>query len=66
LGAISDRPLFQQASFPLPTIDGLAGVTVQASVGGAIVDCILVSISATEVAAILPSSTPIGTGHGHG
>jgi len=25
----------QQASFPLPTTDGLGGVTVQASVGGA-------------------------------
>src|SRR4051812_26689249 len=52
----------QQASFPLPTTDGLAGVTVQASVGGATVDCIMVYVSSTEVGAILPSSTPIGTG----
>jgi len=40
----------QQASFPLPTTDGLAGVTVQASIGGcATVDCILVYVSATEI-----------------
>jgi uncharacterized protein (TIGR03437 family) len=52
----------QQATFPLPTTDGLAGVTVQASVGGATVDCILVYVSSTEVGAILPSATPLGTG----
>ena len=52
----------QQATFPLPTTAGLAGVTVQASVGGATVDCILVYVSATEVGAILPSMTPLGTG----
>jgi uncharacterized protein (TIGR03437 family) len=53
---------FQQATFPLPTTAGLGGVTVQASVGGAIVDGIMVYVSSTEVAAILPSSTPLGTG----
>src|SRR6266849_2958452 len=53
---------FQQATFPLPTTDGLAGVTVQASVGGAIVDGIMVYVASTEVAAILPSLTPLGTG----
>src|SRR5260370_2390573 len=53
---------FQQASFPLPTTDGLGGVTVQASVGGATVDCILVYVAPNEVGAILPSNTPIGTG----
>ncbi len=52
----------QQATFPLPTTAGLAGVTVQASVGGATVDCILVYVSSTEVGAILPSNTPLGTG----
>jgi uncharacterized protein (TIGR03437 family) len=52
----------QQATFPLPTTDGLGGVTVQASVGGATVDCILVYVSSTEVGAILPSMTPLGTG----
>jgi uncharacterized protein (TIGR03437 family) len=52
----------QQASFPLPTTEGLGGVTVQASVGGATVYCIMVYVRATEVGAILPSMTPIGTG----
>src|SRR5260370_26998309 len=52
----------QQASFPLPTTDGLGGVTVQANIGGTAVDCILVYVSSTEVGAILPSSTPLGTG----
>jgi uncharacterized protein (TIGR03437 family) len=51
-----------QAAFPLPTTDGLGGVTVQATVGGATVDCIMVYISAKEVAAILPSATPTGAG----
>jgi uncharacterized protein (TIGR03437 family) len=52
----------QQAAFPLPTTDGLGGVTVQASVGGTNVDCILVYVSAGEVGAILPSGTPTGDG----
>lgn len=52
----------QQASFPLPTTDGLGGVTVQANIGGTAVDCIMVYVSSTEVGAILPSSTPIGSG----
>jgi uncharacterized protein (TIGR03437 family) len=51
-----------QASFPLPTTDGLAGITAQIKVGGATVDGILVYASATEVGVILPSSAPTGTG----
>ena len=53
---------FQQATFPLPTTSGLGGVTVQASVAGAVVDCILVYVKPTEVGFILPSSTPLGDG----
>ncbi len=52
----------QQATFPLPTTAGLGGVTVQASVSGATVDCIMVYVSSTEVGAILPSATPLGSG----
>jgi uncharacterized protein (TIGR03437 family) len=52
----------QQASFPLPTTDGLGGVTVQANIGGTAVDCILVYVSDAEIGAILPSNTPLGTG----
>jgi len=53
---------FQQASFPLPTTAGINGVTVQANIGGAAVNAIMVYEGAAEVAAILPSSTPTGTG----
>jgi uncharacterized protein (TIGR03437 family) len=52
----------QQASFPLPTTDGLGGVTVQVAVGDTTVNCIMVYVTGNEVAAILPSSTPAGTG----
>jgi uncharacterized protein (TIGR03437 family) len=52
----------QQAVFPLPTTGGLGGVTVQAAVGGAVVDCIMVYIKPNEVGAILPSATPLGAG----
>lgn len=59
-GVGPDQP--QQASFPLPTTDGLGGVTVQATVGGLTVDAILVYVSANAVDAILPSNTPLGAG----
>jgi len=39
-----------------------AGVTIQVSVGGATLDAIMVYVAPDEVAAILPSLTPIGTG----
>src|SRR5260370_6853316 len=35
----------QQASFPLPTTDGLGGVTVHANTGGTITHCILSYVS---------------------
>jgi uncharacterized protein (TIGR03437 family) len=52
----------QQAAFPLPSTGGFAGVNVQAQVGGATVDCIMVYVSSTEVGAIMPSGTPLGSG----
>lgn len=52
----------QQATFPLPSGDGLAGVTVQVTVGDVTANAIMVYASPTEVAAILPSNTPTGTG----
>jgi uncharacterized protein (TIGR03437 family) len=52
----------QQATFPLPTTDGLGGVTIQAAVAGAVVDCIMVYVKPNEVGAILPSGTPLGDG----
>jgi uncharacterized protein (TIGR03437 family) len=52
----------QQATFPLPASAGLGGVSIKVAVGGSTVDAIMVYVSANEVDAILPSSTPLGTG----
>lgn len=49
-----------QATFPLPT--NLAGTSVRVSVGGQTIDCYLIYTSAGQVAAILPSRTPVGSG----
>src|SRR3954453_22981688 len=51
-----------QATYPLPTSGGLAGTSVQVTVGETTVDAILVSTSAKAVSAILPSRTPAGDG----
>lgn len=51
----------QTAGFPLPT-DGLGGVAIKVTVGGTTVSAIMVYVSENEVDAILPSSTPPGTG----
>jgi uncharacterized protein (TIGR03437 family) len=51
-----------QATFPLPTDAGLAGVTVTINVAGSTAPAIMVYVSANEVDAILPSGTPLGTG----
>lgn len=51
-----------KASFPLPTGDGLGGVTVQVAVGGNSAAALIVYVSGSEVGAILPSGTPLGTG----
>src|SRR5579864_1903733 len=53
-----DQPL--QASFPLPTTDGLGGVTITVQAGATTVNAIMVYVSAYEVDAILQSSTPLG------
>src|SRR5262249_477643 len=50
----------QQATFPLPTIEGPAGVTMQIASQGAVIDAIMVYVAPNEAAAILPSSTPMG------
>ena len=52
--------LVQASAFPLPT--ELAGTSVQAAVDGVTVDCFLVFTSAGQLAAILPSETPVGEG----
>jgi uncharacterized protein (TIGR03437 family) len=54
--------IVQVTSFPLPTSAGLAGTSIQITINGASVDAIMLYTLATQVAAVLPSSTPIGTG----
>lgn len=54
--------LLQAQSYPLPTTQGLGGTTIQAAVNGVTETCIMIYTSANQVAAILPSATPAGTG----
>lgn len=52
--------LQQINSFPLPL--NLAGTSIKVTVAGTTVDAFLIYTSAAQLAAILPSNTPIGTG----
>ena len=54
--------LQQVQNYPLPTTQGLAGTTVKVTVGSATESCIMVYTSDGQVAAILPSATPVGNG----
>src|SRR5437016_3588461 len=47
-------------SFPLPA--SIGGTSVQVTVGGTTVDAIMYYSLAAQIAAILPSKTPTGTG----
>ncbi len=46
--------------FPIPTQVG--GTSIQATVNGTTVDCLMIYSSAGQVAALLPSKTPVGDG----
>jgi uncharacterized protein (TIGR03437 family) len=54
--------LQQVQAYPLPTTAGLAGTTVQVTVGAITETCIMIYTVSTQVAAILPSVTPVGAG----
>jgi uncharacterized protein (TIGR03437 family) len=54
--------LLQAQKYPLPTTQGLGGTTIQVKVGGVTETCIMVYTSSAQVAALLPSATPTGTG----
>jgi uncharacterized protein (TIGR03437 family) len=54
--------ILQVSSFPLPSSSGLAGTSIQITVNGTSVYAIMLYTLATQVAAVLPSDTPIGTG----
>ena len=49
-------------SFPLPTSQGLAGTSIKVTSGSTTVDAIMIYTTPGQVAAILPSNTPVGTG----
>lgn len=57
---IGPAELAQPSGFPLPT--QLANTSVQVTVAGTTVDCILFFVSRNQIAALLPSRTPEGTG----
>ena len=50
----------QANTFPLPTT--LAGTSIRVTVGSVTVDCIIFYTLGTQVAAMLPSNTPTGSG----
>lgn len=53
----------QVTSYPLPTTQGLSGVTITATVGGVTETCIMIYVyDSIQLAAILPSATPTGAG----
>jgi uncharacterized protein (TIGR03437 family) len=54
--------LTQAPGFPLPTTQGLGGTTVTVTVDGVTETCIMIYTLATQIAAVLPSATPVGTG----
>jgi len=55
-------PATLENSNPYPFPTQVAGTSVRVTVGGASVDCLIVYSSAGQVAAILPSSAPVGSG----
>ena len=54
--------LAQAAALPLPTTAGLSGTSIQVTVGGSTLPAPIVYTSATQVAGVLPSKIPVGTG----
>jgi uncharacterized protein (TIGR03437 family) len=52
--------LMQASTFPLPT--ALGGTSMKVTVNGTTTNPIMIYTSANQVAAIMPSSTPVGTG----
>ncbi len=57
-GARMGQATLAQAGFPLPNT--LAGTSVRVTSGGQTLDCPLVYVVAGQLAAILPSTTPLG------
>jgi uncharacterized protein (TIGR03437 family) len=51
-----------QATIPLPTTAGLGGTSITITVGSTTVTAPIIYTSAVQVAAIMPSTTPVGNG----
>jgi uncharacterized protein (TIGR03437 family) len=54
--------LAQASTLPLPTTAGLGGTSIGVTVGGTTVNAPMLYTSQGQVAAVLPSNTPVGTG----
>ena len=52
----------QVSTFPLPSSQGLGGTSIRVTVGSTTVDCLMLYRTATRIAAVLPSNTPVGSG----
>lgn len=59
-GRLGPDTLAQAPSLPLPVT--LAGTSIKVTVSGTTVDCFMVYTLASQVAAVLPSNTPVGNG----
>lgn len=59
---LGPETLVQAQSYPLPTTAGLAGTTAQVTVSGVTETCIMIYTSSTQIAGIIPSATPTGSG----
>lgn len=54
--------LAEAASYPLPTTAGVGGTSVTVTVNGTVENCIMYYAESAQVAGIIPSATPLGTG----
>ena len=59
---LGSAALVQVSSFLLPTSQGLSGTSVSVTVGNTTLSAIMLYTLKTQVAAVLPSNTPVGTG----
>lgn len=54
--------LVESSPYPWPSTGGLGGTTVTVTVNGTMETCLMYYSSSTQVAGIIPSATPVGTG----
>lgn len=57
---LADAGLQTATSFPLQT--SMGGTSIQVTVGGSTVDCLMIFTTPGQVAALLPSNAPVGAG----